>query len=286
MREKTKRSLRLLKKYWVFIALSLAVLTAVIFLDQFIRCNLVTVTDVKQCTLLGQSTWEWLKLLVGPVIATIGGIFLNQYFKTRDNKRREQEKRIEEDRLRQNALVSYFDQMTQLFLSENWPKSSSKTKTTLTSSPIIALAKARTFSLLNNLDSKRKGSLILFLFEARALNIISLRRSNLHKADLRKAKLFKVDLHRANLSNADLNGADLYKANLYSANLNRANLQQANLYRTRLYKANLNGANLIEAKSLTVKQVKAAHNWDKASYSEDFRKELGLGHPKDKPELP
>lgn len=278
---------RFINNYWAFIVLFTAGLAIATFLDRFIWCNLVTVRDVKQCTVLGQSAWEWIKLLIGPIIVAITGIVLNRFFKFRDNERKEQEntiakarlkqeKEIEEDRLKQNALIDYFDQMTQLFLSGDWPNSDGKLESTTIDKPIVALAKARTFTLLNELDSKRKGFLIHFLFEAKVLRFISLRRSNLHDAYLHKAKLYKTDLHKADLSRADLSGADLYKANLYRANLKGTNLYKANLFRAKLYKADLDEANLTKAKSMTKRQIEAAKNWKKAYYTEDFCKELGI----------
>ena len=275
------------KKYWIYIILFLSGLVAAAILNRFVWCNFVAVRNVNQCTLLGQSAWEWIKLLIGPIIVAITGAFLNQFFKFRDDQRKNQENKIaanqldqeravEKDRLNQDTLIDYFNQMTQLLLSADWPNLGEKTKNTSASLPIVALAKARTFAVLNELDSRRKGSLINFLFETKALKSISLRRSNLYKASLHKAKLYWVDLHKADLSEADLSGADLYKANLYRANLGRANLYKANLYKTKLIKADLDGANLVDSKGITVKQIQQAENWDKAIFSKDFRQELGL----------
>lgn len=280
--------LEFFKKYWVYLVLFLAVLIATTILDRFVWCNLVTVKNVTQCTVMGQSSWEWIKLLIGPVLVAIIGIFLNRFFKIRDNKqsekereidadrlrqeklvadeRRKQEKAIEADRLRQNALIDYFDQMTQLFLSKEWPKpseNSEKTNKSSTDLPIIALAKARTFAVLNELDGRRKGSLVIFLYESKALQHISLEKSNLREAslnetslsdinlsgaDLRAARLSGTNLNGAILSKAILSGADLRAAKLRAAELIGIFLNEARVKRADLRKAKLNGALMIKAK--------------------------------------
>jgi uncharacterized protein YjbI with pentapeptide repeats len=83
-------------------------------------------------------------------------------------------------------------------------------------------------------------------------------------------------LETSNLYRANLSRADLERTILSKANLERANLSQANLYRAILSEANLKGAILKGAKNLTPEQVKAAKNWEQATYDLHFREKLGL----------
>jgi len=69
-------------------------------------------------------------------------------------------------------------------------------------------------------------------------------KANLHKADLRRARLCGADLRWANLSEADLHNADLHLANLSGADLCGANLRGANLCGVNLHDVNLSGASL------------------------------------------
>ena len=64
-----------------------------------------------------------------------------------------------------------------------------------------------------------------------------------------------------NLSGADLSGINFENADFQSINLANANLE---------------GSDLMLVRNLTPEQVKAAKNWTKAKYSDEFRKKLGL----------
>jgi uncharacterized protein YjbI with pentapeptide repeats len=85
--------------------------------------------------------------------------------------------------------------------------------------------------------------------------------ANLKGSDLSGANLLYLDLQNINLSNADLRKAILRYTNMKGVNLSGANLE---------------GADLIGARNLNVMQVKSANNWQKARYSDDLLKQLGL----------
>ncbi len=65
-------------------------------------------------------------------------------------------------------------------------------------------------------------------------------------------------------------------ANFQGANLSNANFQDANLFDAVFSHANVQGVNFQNAEYVNIKQVKAAQNWEKAIYDDDFCKELGL----------
>ena len=106
--------------------------------------------------------------------------------------------------------------------------------------------------------------------------------ADLSGADLSYAKLSGADLSYAKLSGADLSyaklsGADLKDADLTSADLTSADLTSANLRDTKFWHKDFG-----ESKNITPKQIKQANNWDKATYSPEFRRKLGL--PPENPE--
>jgi uncharacterized protein YjbI with pentapeptide repeats len=90
------------------------------------------------------------------------------------------------------------------------------------------LARARTLTVLPRLDSRRKGTVVRFLYEANLIKrervILDLWEADLSGADLRDADLAGANLHRADLYYANLMGADLREAYLNEAALNYANL--------------------------------------------------------------
>ncbi len=83
-------------------------------------------------------------------------------------------------------------------------------------------------------------------------------------------------LSRVILSGAILSEPFLLRANFSGAKFSGANLSGANFSRANLSGANLLQVNLKGAKNLTLKQIKAAKNWEQADYDTNFRNKLGL----------
>lgn len=73
---------------------------------------------------------------------------------------------------------------------------------------------------------------------------VSLRKSDLHDADLTRIILAESDLTRADLHNANLTGANLMGSFFNHANMEKANLTGANLSWGQFWSANLKEANL------------------------------------------
>jgi uncharacterized protein YjbI with pentapeptide repeats len=116
---------------------------------------------------------------------------------------------------------------------------------------VRTLARARTLTVLPRLDSRRKGTVVRFLYEA---NLIKRERVIL---DLWEADLSGADLIEATLRDADLAGANLHRADLYYANLMGADLREAYLN-----EAALNYANLTN-KEVTPEQLEACRSLEK-----------------------
>ena len=110
------------------------------------------------------------------------------------------------DQQRQATLDTYLDRMSDLLLTDGLG----------TASPVrnaLALAEARTYAAVRNLDGNRKGILVRFLLTAGLLSgskpIISM-----SDADLSGAKFTNAILIGANLSGANLSGAIFTNADL------------------------------------------------------------------------
>ncbi|AKG20359.1 nSTAND1 domain-containing NTPase [Calothrix sp. 336/3] len=131
--------------------------------------------------------------------------------------------------------------------------------------------------------------------------------ANLNGADIRCNELACTDLSYSNLRGADLRNAKITNANFENsvydqetklpknfdpakekmlliapgANLSDSDLSYfdfkfSDFHRINLTNANLEGSDLRYVQNLTPEQVKAANNWEKAIYDEEFRKRLGL----------
>ncbi|BAY87930.1 pentapeptide repeat-containing protein (plasmid) [Calothrix parasitica NIES-267] len=121
-------------------------------------------------------------------------------------------------------------------------------------------------------------------FRGANLQYANFRNANLQYANFRSANLRGTYLRLANLGDANLQGANLEDAYLSGANLEDTNLSGANLTNTNFSNAKLENNRFfrlytyftIETKNITPEQIKKAKNWEKAVYSPEFRKELGL----------
>jgi uncharacterized protein YjbI with pentapeptide repeats len=235
----------------------------------------------------GKTLYDWLQLLMIPVVLAIGGYLFslttskNEHVTALDNQR-------------EAALNEYIDKMAELLLHENLRESKPGAE-------IRDIARARTLGLLQRLDVSRKGTVLKFLYETslikgdncvidlsdadlsqvniypelllakgRPLFRYNLSGINLRCAHLEEACLAVTDLSGTNLSGAilqdanlvgvDLIGANLQRTSLSSAQLERANLNEAvlieaDMFNTDLTGADLTGANLKGAKYITVEEL-------------------------------
>jgi uncharacterized protein YjbI with pentapeptide repeats len=200
--------------------------------------------------------WDWLGLLIIPVLLGLGGIWFNSQTRKSEQALAQEERKnslkIAEDRVREDALQRYLDRMSELVLDKNLRKSKRD-------DAVRATARARTLTVLRSLDGYRKGQVVRFLHEADLIGrvvmvesgelraqeaIIDLEAANLSNADLSRADLSGTRLSNADLSSANLNGARLTFAKLSHANLLDADLSFANLLDADLSFADLRGATL------------------------------------------
>jgi Pentapeptide repeats (8 copies) len=227
-----------------------------------------------QWTKFGEKTgWEWMQLLIIPVVIGAAGLWLNwqQDQRQREDAQTRSQAQIEaeEERTQQEALQQYNNEMRSLILEEDLRYSQED-------DAVRELARARTLGVLDVLDPNRKRIVVLFLRETSLLSsygdtIVDLSGANLRDANLREARLVntslgvqgfvtphdeRTDLSGANLSGAILLGANLKGAILKGADLSRAlvgttdpNLpwhpENADLERVDLSDANLSGAELV-----------------------------------------
>jgi hypothetical protein len=190
-----------------------------------------------------KTLWDWMDLLIVPLVIAVGAWLLNRSGK-------ENEQRLESDRQRQSTLEAYFDCMTELLLKEHL-------RTSKPSDEVRSIARTRTLAVLRILDEDRKGQALQFLFESGLISknpIIPLTGASLHGArlenasligaEIRGAYLVEAQLKDANLANADLRGSDFGGADLTDVILANADLTMTLLQRAKLKTADLRGANL------------------------------------------
>jgi uncharacterized protein YjbI with pentapeptide repeats len=219
-----------------------------------------------------KTLWDWLQLFIVPLaLAAIGLWFAAQqdaHQQEIEEKRAKSDRHIEEQRAQDATLQAYLDQMSQLMLEGNLRGSKE-------GSEVRTLARARTQTVLGRLDSRRKGSVVQFLYEASLIDkenpVVSLSAVRLRGADLSDVELHDANLSGTYLNDANLIGSSLNDANLSGAylsganigdgselidtNLSNAELVDANLIGAFLIDANLSGANLSGATGVSEEQL-------------------------------
>jgi uncharacterized protein YjbI with pentapeptide repeats len=173
-----------------------------------------------------------------------------------ENQRAKGAQLLAEQQAQDEALQTYLGDMGELILRDTSPLPEASPD-----DPVSRLARAKTLTVLDRLDSRRKSGLLQFLVEAQLIQrvekrapIITLSDADLSGADMRdanlrgaklvRAKLVSAYLRNANLSGAYLSDADLSDADLSGAYLNGANLSAAVLSSADLSDADLSGAKL------------------------------------------
>jgi hypothetical protein len=194
-----------------------------------------------------RTLWDWLELLIVPIVLVLGG-----YLFTRSETRRTQEianqqrildREIADQRRQDATLQAYLDHMGQLLLDKNHPLRQSKE-----GDEVRTLAQARTLTELRQLDGVRAGRVLQFLYDAGLITknrfVLTLFGVDLSEADLRGAPLNLADLRGVILRQAHLNLAFLKEADLEGADLRVADLRWAQLEGAALDLADLRGADL------------------------------------------
>jgi uncharacterized protein YjbI with pentapeptide repeats len=197
----------------------------------------------------GKTLWDWMELLIVPIVLGAGAILFNKFQK--DN-----EQRLAIDRQHEEALQNYLDEMAELLLEKKLIE-----KKDVENEPTIDVAQIRTITTLRILDRERRNIVFQFLRDASLADFL-FKGASLHEANLRHTIMHNIvfvetDLSKANLSNADLSDADMSGANLeytdlsnawlHGANLSNANLSSADMSNAVLWFAILENADLSEA---------------------------------------
>jgi hypothetical protein len=192
--------------------------------------------------------WDWLDLLIVPAVLAGGGLWFNWAQQTHqdaiEQERRDRELDVAKQSAQDDALQAYLDHIGNLLLDEKVREALTDLKEVHGEpNQVRALARARTFTVLERVDGERKGNIIRFLHEAHLIRRIQ----DEHRPI--------IDLYGANLERANLSGSFLQRIILKGADLSEANLSEANL----------TNADLSDAKGLTEEQLAAAKTLEGAT---------------------
>jgi hypothetical protein len=179
--------------------------------------------------------FDWLDILIFPIVVTGGVYWLDPRQRDHEERlaaqQREREVRSADRRAQDAALQAYLEHMSHLLTKENLRQAEKY-------SDIRVAARARTLTLLEQLDENGKMLLMRFLHEA---NLIKRNDPNPEK-DIYQYPV--IGLKEANLSGANVSGDTLDGDVLEEASLRKTKLKGASLKGTYLQGADLRGADL------------------------------------------
>ncbi len=186
-----------------------------------------------------RTLWDWLELLIIPIVLVFIAYWLNRRSQEIENKQKveqqskqdaqkKKEFEQEEDRKSEEALQNYIDRMTDLLLRGNH-----KIADSVDGSIIRKVARSMTINTLRVLGKfdRRQGLVILFLYESGLIN---------------KENSF-IDLHGADAMDVQLNLATIESANLSDINFNEANFEYSILTNTDFSNSRFRLANFYSA---------------------------------------
>jgi hypothetical protein len=132
----------------------------------------------------GKTLWDWLELLIIPIVLAIGAWWLETSEKKIERQIARQramaDREIAADRQRQATLEAYLDRMTDLLLEGHLRESEEEAE-------VRSIGRTRTLAALRGMDNGRKGQIVCFLYETGLIfkenPIISLDDANLSSAD-------------------------------------------------------------------------------------------------------
>src|ERR1051326_4390506 len=131
-----------------------------------------------------KTLWDWLQLLIVPVVLASAAFWFNaQQRQAASLEQQRIEREIAQDQQRETMLQGYLDRMAELLLKEHLRSSKEDEE-------IRHVARARTLTILRQLDPERKTALFRFLSEAQLVgdghHIIPLTFTDLSRSEERR----------------------------------------------------------------------------------------------------
>ncbi len=218
---------------WYLVVLLLLYL----FIIDPIRRGLGPADLMADWTLASIPMWNWIELLLIPVVLVSGFYWMN-------NRQLEQDKAARTSREEERALETYLSRMS-LLIEKGLRKANAD-------DPIVDLAYAYTRRILRITNGKWKEEAVRFLGEAELISLVRLHEVELKDLNLQWAKLNRADLHGIQFSGTDLSWAEIKEADLRNSDLRwiklrEAELQGTDLSESRMLGADLRGVNLEKA---------------------------------------
>ncbi|TRU35934.1 MAG: pentapeptide repeat-containing protein [Microcystis aeruginosa Ma_MB_F_20061100_S20] len=196
-----------------------------------------------------KSFWDWLQLLIIPLMLALGAFYLNSAADFRDNQ-------IAQEQKQQEILTDYFSKMQDLIVETKKSKQTPGSKESNSKERLLLefrpTAQALTLSVLEQLDGKRKGKVITYLAESQLITITA--DNNVTADNNKPSPQPEIKLDGANLDDIKLgNNGQRNSLNenemtiIDKIKINNASMKRANLSGLQLLDSDLSGSNLENA---------------------------------------
>lgn len=227
-----------------------------------------------------KTLWDWLELIVVPATLALSALWFNY-------SQRIQKEDIARNQREEEMLSGYYRDIAYLISDLGLGTSNETTGAR-------PLATARTKALLHNLNIKRKGLVIRYLYDAKLIGyldeehkieppIISLMGADLSGIDLENADLAGIQLKETVLTGANLVGVNMYCASLRGADLRDADLRGPTDRPTTFIKADLTRADLRDVKHNDRTHIITALSLRNTKMSPDLESKVRPGLKKSEP---
>ncbi len=202
-------------------------------------------------TATGKFLWDWLQLLIFPLVVAGLGTAVSLIQKNTEQK-------ISSDKDNETALESFMDSLFKLALENNLAE---------IEPPVRLFLETKVHNLARRLDGYRKGLLLQFLYKTeltrRSSPLISLENADFARADLKSMILVDQDFTGISLAQADMTDGIFYGSDFYFADLTGARLVDAKINDSNLTAATLDAVSAqtvrLERSRLATASLREAH---------------------------
>ena len=216
----------------------------------------------------GKTLWDWLQLLIIPLILTGGIWWLNKRQEQSkidlNLKQEESKQKLESNNRKQNTLENYFDKMSELILKDGSLKNNENAQT---------IARARTLLVMRELDGNRKAQALQFLRDSKlirkpptidlqfvVLDGVNFERARLDDCQIKNAYFKKATFHEASLEDSNVEGCDFTDSKFTKAVLKNTIFNNAILKGAVFDGADLKGAKFEDAQQIEKADFSKAKN--------------------------
>lgn len=183
--------------------------------------------------------WDWLELLIVPIVIAIIGTIIG-------NIQKNSEFRAADEKEKREILQDYYDSILNIILDGKLKKTEAQIDPA-NENPIQVVIRSKTTTTLEVLDDERKKSVLQFIARAKLINRmnpmilldeLTLNQVNFQQIELISVNLSGIEMEQAQLKNAQIFDADLSTANLSAARLLDSRFSYSIFQKTRLAQVN------------------------------------------------